>query len=1157
MQSVLPDNDHYDAAIHEVSRQPAQSHAPIAHDAFSHSFNAVNGAGDAADDDDDDDGEDDDMDMPDGDGDASVDRMYADGNGDVDMSMLSQPGMSGRRGRGKYLKPKPLDQVLTRVITALIRRDTYAFFTDPVNPEEVPGYRDVIKEPLDFGTIRERVEAEEYTNVASFTDDVNLVFRNAKTFNPPDTIYHSEADRIETWFRKKMILEGPSAILPDLATLKARSKARARASTAASASTAFQVKHEDEDDEDDDDNDYDSANDDRTKRGSASAAGGSQRGGRTASPEANRPAQKKRKLNASSDGPPTSSLAALLSSSGGFVGLPGPNTPFAKALAAISVTQARWRLASAAASQCAHREAQFSIRKDSEPNLLRRTISSQAAISNAAVAELQDESPKGPLPTPQIAAGDDSVPSVNPLQGLRRMQYHSDGSLKIPGFTTPAQGWPDTSEAFAMNLLPTSDNLYMQLGLQLPPPRIRALFPMLPLPAPPDAVTTANGKALPVPLTVGGTSALNAGANLASASFTAAQQTPWTSSGNPFPSVRNESAVLQSAGTAAALLPHPVPIGATYSHEVSMQTTGGQTAFGPGQGADGGPWTISSGGPEHDPESSVLAAASRIIQASSEATTGVGWWDGQVRKRAVVPPHWGLPDMVPYSTGVGGHMTHASGTASPSSPSTPARMLPTTPMGPAFSINRGSPSPAPGVTQPSTPVGSAQNNLHTSAAHGWAQRASKGRERERERESDLRDWTITRPILERGMTFEDIGVVWGEIRSRMATTVRSMYLQTIDDARSQVLALTRELTESQSTGRRGDAQQVLARIQAQRSFIDETNRLLAQTGRVEDGVGAGRNLGRYDFVEGEQLHKTLEYALEREPAQRIWEAAALRGTATASETLKAAIEAKDEIILPTSVGARVELGFASEQDIQEDFSFVQQRVWGGPLGEAYASSMARFINGAKRSVDDWADFSTGVEGVEDDEVEEALAAENGEGDLVGEEDELRPLRKREYRDEEYIGGGLRVLLVPPADELAEEMNAGEDHGGEETSRHKPSPIMVEDYPRKGDPVSPSRRLGIVSTTTAQDGEVKASASAQDGGRDGLGRRQRRWPAIRKDTRALDDIVRDDVLDPLTGGMLSVLHLAGTTARETMELLTASTSSNSLAAAVDEAAAAMV
>lgn len=79
----------------------------------------------------------------------------------------------------------------------------------------VPGYTDIIHNPMDFGTIAVKVQKGRYRSLEEFTvrdascigyyspidiipqNDVRLVTTNAKTFNPPGTIYHSEAERIE------------------------------------------------------------------------------------------------------------------------------------------------------------------------------------------------------------------------------------------------------------------------------------------------------------------------------------------------------------------------------------------------------------------------------------------------------------------------------------------------------------------------------------------------------------------------------------------------------------------------------------------------------------------------------------------------------------------------------------------------------------------------------------------------------------------------------------------------------------------------------------------------------------------------------------------------------------------------------------------------
>ncbi|KAI9449353.1 hypothetical protein BJY52DRAFT_1192631 [Lactarius psammicola] len=97
------------------------------------------------------------------------------------------------------IKLKPLKEVLTSLISKIKKKDDYAFFLEPVNLEKVPGYMDVIKQPMDFGTMADKVSKSKYRSLDEFADDFRLVISNAKTFNLPGTIYHNEAERIEAW----------------------------------------------------------------------------------------------------------------------------------------------------------------------------------------------------------------------------------------------------------------------------------------------------------------------------------------------------------------------------------------------------------------------------------------------------------------------------------------------------------------------------------------------------------------------------------------------------------------------------------------------------------------------------------------------------------------------------------------------------------------------------------------------------------------------------------------------------------------------------------------------------------------------------------------------------------------------------------------------
>lgn len=60
-------------------------------------------------------------------------------------------------------------------------------FLEPVNPRLVSGYRRVIKNPMDFSTMRERLLRGGYTSSEEFAADALLVFDNCQTFNEDDS----------------------------------------------------------------------------------------------------------------------------------------------------------------------------------------------------------------------------------------------------------------------------------------------------------------------------------------------------------------------------------------------------------------------------------------------------------------------------------------------------------------------------------------------------------------------------------------------------------------------------------------------------------------------------------------------------------------------------------------------------------------------------------------------------------------------------------------------------------------------------------------------------------------------------------------------------------------------------------------------------------
>ena len=52
----------------------------------------------------------------------------------------------------------------------------------------LPDYHDIIKQPMDLSTIRNKLDLAKYSSVLEFVDDVRLMFANCYFYNPPDNV---------------------------------------------------------------------------------------------------------------------------------------------------------------------------------------------------------------------------------------------------------------------------------------------------------------------------------------------------------------------------------------------------------------------------------------------------------------------------------------------------------------------------------------------------------------------------------------------------------------------------------------------------------------------------------------------------------------------------------------------------------------------------------------------------------------------------------------------------------------------------------------------------------------------------------------------------------------------------------------------------------
>ncbi|XP_059961747.1 bromodomain adjacent to zinc finger domain protein 2B isoform X6 [Mesoplodon densirostris] len=115
--------------------------------------------------------------------------------------------LSKQEGFPSVKKPKRDDSkdlaLCSMILTEMETHEDAWPFLLPVNLKFVPGYKKVIKKPMDFSTIREKLSSGQYPNLETFAVDVRLVFDNCETFNEDDSDIGRAGHSMRKYFEKK------------------------------------------------------------------------------------------------------------------------------------------------------------------------------------------------------------------------------------------------------------------------------------------------------------------------------------------------------------------------------------------------------------------------------------------------------------------------------------------------------------------------------------------------------------------------------------------------------------------------------------------------------------------------------------------------------------------------------------------------------------------------------------------------------------------------------------------------------------------------------------------------------------------------------------------------------------------------------------------
>ena len=96
------------------------------------------------------------------------------------------------------------EKLAKKLMNTLWKNKESELFHKPVDPVElnIPDYFSIIKNPMDFSTIKKKLNNFSYTNLKEFCADMNLVFENCYTYNGRNTIFGEICTRIKNEYEK-------------------------------------------------------------------------------------------------------------------------------------------------------------------------------------------------------------------------------------------------------------------------------------------------------------------------------------------------------------------------------------------------------------------------------------------------------------------------------------------------------------------------------------------------------------------------------------------------------------------------------------------------------------------------------------------------------------------------------------------------------------------------------------------------------------------------------------------------------------------------------------------------------------------------------------------------------------------------------------------
>uniref|UniRef100_A0A8D0BJL5 Bromodomain containing 7 n=1 Tax=Salvator merianae TaxID=96440 RepID=A0A8D0BJL5_SALMN len=114
----------------------------------------------------------------------------------IRLEIPPEKSLASSLAKQEEVEQTPLQEALNQLVRQLQRKDPNAFFSFPVTDFIAPGYSMIIKHPMDFSTMKEKIKNNGYQSIEELKDNFKLMCTNAMVYNKPETIYYKAAKKL-------------------------------------------------------------------------------------------------------------------------------------------------------------------------------------------------------------------------------------------------------------------------------------------------------------------------------------------------------------------------------------------------------------------------------------------------------------------------------------------------------------------------------------------------------------------------------------------------------------------------------------------------------------------------------------------------------------------------------------------------------------------------------------------------------------------------------------------------------------------------------------------------------------------------------------------------------------------------------------------------